>query len=84
MTAVIKVIKPLGFPWVVQDPFLFCAFHEDAYPKGNGQLAPKASLGGCNLGQDFFSKDGWNMYHGTKLSGFPAQPHGGGGARQSP
>jgi len=77
MSNVIKNIKPLGFPWVTQDPFLFCVFHEDAYPQGDGQLAPAASLEGRNLGQDFVYKDGWNMYHGAKLPGFPAHPHRG-------
>ena len=31
-------VKPLGFPWETADPFLFCAYHDDAYPKGNGQM----------------------------------------------
>ena len=39
-------VKPLGFPWETADPFLFCAYHDDAYPKGNGQMAPAASLAG--------------------------------------
>ena len=26
-------IKPLGFPWETIDPFLFCVYHDDAYPK---------------------------------------------------
>lgn len=75
--SVIKAIKPLGFPWETQDPFLFCVFHNDAYPKGNGELAPDASLTGRRLGQDISGIDGWNMYHGTKLPGFPAHPHRG-------
>ncbi len=29
----IKSIKPLGFQWETQDPFLFCVHHEDAFPK---------------------------------------------------
>ncbi|WP_282088821.1 pirin family protein [Aquimarina algiphila] len=73
----IKKIKPLGFPWETSDPFLFCAYHEDQYPKGNGQLGPDASLEGRNIGQDFTPKDGWRMYHGTKIPGFPAHPHRG-------
>ncbi len=77
MSNVIKNIKPLGFPWVTQDPFLFCAYHDDVYPKGNGQLGPDASLEGRNLGQDFLFKDGWNMYHGSKVPGFPGHPHRG-------
>ncbi len=76
MSAIIK-IKPLGFPWETSDPFLFCAYHEDQYPKGNGKLGPNASLEGRNLGQDFILKDGWRMYHGTKVPGFPAHPHRG-------
>ena len=35
--SVIKSIKPLGFPWETQDPFLFCAYHRDEYPKGNAK-----------------------------------------------
>ncbi|GAA4276187.1 pirin family protein [Aquimarina mytili] len=76
MSAIIK-IKPLGFPWETSDPFLFCAYHEDQYPKGNEKLGPDASLEGRNIGQDFTLKDGWRMYHGTKVPGFPAHPHRG-------
>lgn len=77
MTNVIKVIKPLGFPWVTQDPFLFCVFHEDLYPNGDGQLAPADSFSGRNIGNDFSGIDGWRMYHGNKVPGFPAHPHRG-------
>lgn len=77
MNPAIKSIKPLGFPWVTQDPFLFCVHHADAYPKGNDQLGPAASLAGRNIGQDFTIKDGWRMYHGQNVPGFPAHPHRG-------
>ena len=70
-------ISNLGFPWATLDPFLFCVFHEDAYPKGNAILGPDASLIGRNLGQDFAGKDGWRMYHGRTVPGFPAHPHRG-------
>ncbi|HZH05408.1 MAG TPA: pirin family protein [Lautropia sp.] len=70
-------ITPLGFPWATIDPFLFCAHHDDAYPEGNGQLGPRASLAGRELGQDFSRKDGWSMYHGDTVPGFPAHPHRG-------
>jgi quercetin 2,3-dioxygenase len=70
-------VQPLGFPWATVDPFLFCAYHDDAYPKGNGELAPDASLAGRDIGQDFSRKDGWSMYHGDTVPGFPAHPHRG-------
>jgi len=70
-------IKPLGFPWETQDPFLFCAFHKDDYPKGNGKLGPISSLEGRNLGSDFAGKDGFSMYHGQEVPGFPGHPHRG-------
>ena len=70
-------IEPLGFPWETLDPFLFCVYHDDAYPKGNGAFGPAASLAGRQLGQDFTGKDGWRMYHGTTVPGFPSHPHRG-------
>ena len=70
-------IKKLGFTWETNDPFLFCVHHLDNYPRGNEQLGPAASLEGRNLGQDFTTKDGWRMYHGEKIPGFPAHPHRG-------
>ncbi len=72
--AILKQTR-LGFPWETVDPFLFCVYHDDAYPRGNPQMGPNASLLGRNLGQDFVSKDGWRMYHGTTVPGFPAHPH---------
>jgi redox-sensitive bicupin YhaK (pirin superfamily) len=76
MSAVLSV-SPLGFPWKTVDPFLFCAYHDDAYPAGNGRMAPAASLAGRETGQDFSRKDGWSMYHGDTVPGFPAHPHRG-------
>jgi redox-sensitive bicupin YhaK (pirin superfamily) len=49
----------------------------DHYPKGNEQLGPVASLAGRQLGQDFAGRDGWNMYHGERVPGFPQHPHRG-------
>jgi redox-sensitive bicupin YhaK (pirin superfamily) len=63
-------VKPLGFPWQTVDPFLFCVYHDDAYPKANGQMGPEASLAGRQIGQDFSRKDGWSMYHGDTVPGF--------------
>lgn len=70
-------IQRLGFQWQTQDPFLFCVHHEDLYPKGNADMGPDASLAGRMIGSDFEAKDGWRMYHGTKVPGFPAHPHRG-------
>ncbi len=67
----------LGFPWQTIDPFLFCVHHDDAYPAGNEQLGPAASLAGRNIGMDFEIKDGWRMYHGDLIPGFPRHPHRG-------
>ncbi len=70
--------RPLGAPpWPTLDPFLFCVHHNDAYPAGNGAFGPTASLVGRNIGQDFSGKDGWSMYHGAQVPGFPAHPHRG-------
>ena len=69
--------KPLGMPWDTVDPFLFCVHHDDVYPQGNAQLGPAASLAGRQLGNDFAPKDGWRMYHGSRVPGFPAHPHRG-------
>jgi quercetin 2,3-dioxygenase len=68
---------PLGFPWKTRDPFLFCVHHDDHYPKGNDRLGPAVSLEGRNLGEDFAGKDGWRMYHGEVVPGFPQHPHRG-------
>jgi redox-sensitive bicupin YhaK (pirin superfamily) len=70
-------IQALGFPWETADPFLFCVHHDDAYPKGNGRFGPDASLAGRKIGQDFGRKDGWSMYHGEQVPGFPSHPHRG-------
>lgn len=74
---IIISIKPLGFMWPVSDPFLFCAHHLDHFPAGNDEMGPVASLKGRNIGQDFTIKDGWRMYHGETVPGFPEHPHRG-------
>jgi quercetin 2,3-dioxygenase len=68
---------PLKFPWQTKDPFLVCVHHIDRYPQGNDKLGPAASLEGRDLGQDFAGKDGWRMYHGDRVPGFPQHPHRG-------
>jgi redox-sensitive bicupin YhaK (pirin superfamily) len=76
--SIIKNISPLGFPWQTQDPFLFCAYHRDEYPMGNSEMGVNTEeLSGRNIGQDFTIKDGWRMYHGSTVPGFPYHPHRG-------
>jgi redox-sensitive bicupin YhaK (pirin superfamily) len=73
----IKTVKPLGFQWETQDPFLFCVHHEDKFPQGNEEMEPVSSLSGRDIGNDFIIKDGFRMYHGKKVPGFPGHPHKG-------
>jgi quercetin 2,3-dioxygenase len=71
-------VEPLGFQWKTRDPFLFCVHHDDHYPSGNEQFGPPpATLSGRNLGNDFDVKDGFRMYHGQVVPGFPQHPHRG-------
>lgn len=75
-TSILKRL-PLEMFWPTFDPFLFCAFHNDKYPEANAEMEPAVSLVGRALGQDFAGLDGWRMYHGKKIPGFPAHPHRG-------
>lgn len=70
-------VRPLDFVWDTLDPFLFCVHHDDRYPKGNEVFGPQASLSGRHMGQDFSGRDGWSMYHGRTVPGFPQHPHRG-------
>ena len=67
----------LGPQWPTMDPFLFCAHHDDAYPAGNGAFAPAVPIDDRQIGSDFSRKDGWSMYHGDTVPGFPGHPHRG-------
>jgi hypothetical protein len=78
MTSPIRATVPLAAgPWPVLDPFLFCVHHDDAYPAGDGHFAPSVPLGGRELGNDFSRREGWSLYHGHPVPGFPAHPHRG-------
>lgn len=78
MSRVILETAPLGLHWPSLDPFLFCAYHKDDYPRGNAELGPDSRLlAGRKLGMDFEVRDGFRMYHGTKVPGFPSHPHRG-------
>ena len=74
----VKRVIRLGFQWETLDPFLFCVHHEDFFPQGNDYMGPDpAHLKGREIGDDFIIKDGWRMYHGDKVPGFPGHPHRG-------
>ncbi len=67
----------LGFPWEGLDPFIFTVHHLDDYPAGNDLLGPVGPLTGRYVGSDFSYIDGWSMYHGDVVPGFPQHPHRG-------
>lgn len=79
MSAIIKKFSIAGDPRLPgADPFLFAVHHYDTYPQAKGTtMTPNASLAGREIGMDFSDKDGWSMYHGSTVPGFPAHPHRG-------
>jgi len=74
---IISTAKLESMPWPTMDPFLFCVHHLDNYPAGDENMVPKADLSGRSLGSDFSGKNGFSMYHGQKIPGFPRHPHRG-------
>lgn len=76
-TSVVIQTAPLGAQWPMVDPFLFCAHHNDHYPAGTPDLGPQGGTSGRNIGSDFSGLDGWSMYHGSVVPGFPVHPHRG-------
>jgi redox-sensitive bicupin YhaK (pirin superfamily) len=69
---------PLGFQWRTRDPFLFCVHHDDRYPPGTEEMGPPPEmLSGREMGSDFELRDGFRMYHGRVVPGFPRHPHRG-------
>ena len=76
MSALLDLVQ-LGFPWDGLDPFIFTVHHVDYYPAGDDQLGPDETLLGRNLGADFSYLNGWSMYHGVAVPGFPQHPHRG-------
>ena len=68
---------PLGLHWPTVDPFLFVAHHRDDYPAGTEEMSPAEPLGARQIGSDFSGLNGWSMYHGDRVPGFPSHPHRG-------
>ncbi len=74
----IQRLEPIDLHWPTQGPFLFCAHHLDHYPAGDEKLGLNPShFSGRNLGSDFQEKDGFRLYHGAEIPGFPVHPHRG-------
>ena len=77
MTSVLSVERLGMGPMPTDSPFLFAVHHLDKYPPGDKNMGPAASLRGHNIGADFGHADGWSMYHGEVIPGFPKHPHRG-------
>ena len=73
----IILIQKINFQWETENPFIFCAHHRDAYPVGNQNQGTDVSMVGRNMGSDFSGLNGFSMYHGEKVPGFPVHPHRG-------
>jgi redox-sensitive bicupin YhaK (pirin superfamily) len=73
----IQKIQKIAFQWEMEDPFLFCAHHKDNFPNGDENQGVAVPLKGRNIGSDFSGQDGFSMYHGETVPGFPMHPHRG-------
>ncbi|MBY0515389.1 MAG: pirin family protein [Bacteriovoracaceae bacterium] len=77
-SSMITQMSPIDLHWPTQEPFLFCAHHLDRYPAGNASLGLDAHhFTGRNMGSDFEEKNGFRLYHGREIPGFPVHPHRG-------
>lgn len=78
VTDMIKKQTKIDLQWPTQEPFLFCAHHFDHYPAGNQNLGLNPThFAGRHMGSDFQEKDGFRLYHGAEIPGFPVHPHRG-------
>lgn len=70
--------QAIDFQWPTQEPFLFCVHHYDRYPAGNKNFGLDSKyFAGRDMGSDFTKKDGFRIYHGREIPGFPVHPHRG-------
>ena len=66
---------PLGFQWPTHRPVpLLRRTTTTTTRPATSELGPAASLEGRELGADFAGIDGWRMYHGEVVPGFPRAP----------
>lgn len=78
MSSILQTFSIAEGPWPGVDPFLFTAHHLDAYPAADADtMRPSTGVAGRQLGMDFSGTDGWSMYHGQTVPGFPQHPHRG-------
>ena len=75
-SAILDIVE-LGFQWQGLDPFIMTMHHLDEYPVGTEAQGPGGTLEGRRIGSDFSGIDGWSMYHGDVVPGFPQHPHRG-------
>lgn len=74
-SSVITSIRHLGGgPLTTLDPFLFCVYHKDNYPRGGPNMEVVGRRGN---GQDFNQTAPYRFYHGETVPGFPQHPHRG-------
>lgn len=80
--AILSVEAQRPMHWQTLDPFLFCAHHIDNYPASAGKGDKFEDMGvesklkrGRDIGSDFGGLNGFNMYHGEIVPGFPSHPH---------
>jgi len=81
-SAILAVERLSSMHWRTFDPFLFCAYHKDNYPASVGTGSDYYSMGvdpkhleDRYIGSDFSEQDGFSMYHGRVVPGFPSHPH---------
>lgn len=64
--------------WDTEDPFTFVSHHRDNYPMGNSQQAPPYDMiAWRDLGHDYRKHNGFRMFNGKVVPGFPMHAHWG-------